>query len=69
MPIRTTLIASTLTYKALLMGCKETILQCVAEQTNGVSSAGEVTRLECNYRGIQTVVGIKELPEPFRGYI
>ena len=36
--------------------------QCVREQTNGISNAGEVTRLDCNHRNIQSVSGVGNFP-------
>ena len=36
--------------------------QCVSEQTNGLADAGEVTRLDCNHRNIQSVSGVGNFP-------
>ena len=36
--------------------------QCVREQTNGFSNAGEVTRLDCNHRNIQSISGVGNFP-------
>ena len=36
--------------------------QCVREQTNGFSNAGEVTRLDCNHRNVQSVSGVGNFP-------
>ena len=61
--IRTILIGSTWIYKAPLVGLQgSNFQQCVAEQTNGVTTAGEVTRLDCGHRNIQTIAGIKNFP-------
>ena len=43
--------------------------QCVSEQTNGLASAGEVTRLDCNHRGIQSIVGIRNFPNLSKLYL